>query len=269
MPSYICKTCGVQYAPSEKEPEHCIICEDERQYVPKSGQKWTTLESMQLQSFHNEFKWEEPHLFSITTVPEFAIGQTAYFIQDEEMNILWDCLTYLDDDTIERIRSMGGIDAIILSHPHYYSTQVEWAEVFDAPIYIHEDDKQWVPRESRWIEYWAGETLEISNQTAIHRLGGHFPGGAVLNWAAGNNKQGILLTGDIIQVVADPGWVSFMYSYPNLIPLPASTVAQIAAKTEAIPFNRVYNAFHGLIEDGAKRAVEQSAKRYINALIEE
>jgi hypothetical protein len=33
---------------------------------------------------------------------------------------------------------------------------------------------------------------------------------------------GALFSGDIIQVVPDRRWVSFMYSYPNLIPLSAA-----------------------------------------------
>nr|WP_255210052.1 hypothetical protein [Bacillus tequilensis] len=34
-----------------------------------------------------------------------------------------------------------------------------------------------------------------------------------------------------------------MYSYPNLVPLPASKVEEIAAKVESLQFNRLYNAF--------------------------
>ena len=33
MPNFICLTCGAQHAASEEPPDHCIICEDERQYV--------------------------------------------------------------------------------------------------------------------------------------------------------------------------------------------------------------------------------------------
>ena len=43
----------------------------------------------------------------------------------------------------------------------------------------------------------------------------------MLHWPAGANGKGALLTGDIIQVVQDRRYVSFMRSYPNLIPLGA------------------------------------------------
>jgi len=33
MPWYICSTCGVQYAETNRPPDRCTICEDDRQYV--------------------------------------------------------------------------------------------------------------------------------------------------------------------------------------------------------------------------------------------
>jgi hypothetical protein len=97
-------------------------------------------------------------------------------------------------------------------------------------------------------------------------LGGHFHGGNVLHWENDVNKQGVLLTGDIIQIVADRQWVSFMYSYPNLIPLPANKVQEMAAKVSAPNFDRLYNAFHRVIKEDANQSVQKSAKRYIEAL---
>lgn len=108
--------------------------------------------------------------------PEFGIGQSAYLIQEPGFNLLWDCITYLDQRTIENIERMGGVQAIALSHPHYYAAQTEWAEMFDAPIYIHEDDKQWVQRPSSRIVFWSGDSLKLSSGLTLHRLGGHFKG---------------------------------------------------------------------------------------------
>lgn len=221
MKNYICTTCGVQYDLSTSPPAECIICNEERQYVNPDGQAWTTLEELkQSRAFQNEICFEEEYLYSLTTKPRLSIGQTAYLIQESGFHLLWDCITYLDQKTLEDIKKLGGIQAIALSHPHYYSTQAEWAEAFDAPIYIHEDDKEWVQRPSERIVFWSGESLELSEGLTLHRLGGHFKGGAVCHWKNGDGGNGILLTGDIIQVVQDQEWVSFMYSYPNLIPLP-------------------------------------------------
>ena len=266
MQRYICDTCGVQYKESMKVPEHCLICEEERQYVSPAGQTWTTLDNMKGDSFRNTITLEESGLYSVKTTPEFAIGQTAYLVQEDGFNLLWDCISYLDEETISEITRLGGLDAIALSHPHYYSTQVEWAEVFDVPIYIHEDDREWVMRESERIVYWSGDSLQLHNGLFIHRLGGHFKGGAVLQWKEGFDNKGILLTGDIIQVVADREWVSFMYSYPNLIPLPARKVIEMADVVKDLKFDRLYNAFHRVVKENAHERVQKSAERYVKAL---
>ncbi len=266
MNHYICETCGVQYEKQSQKPKSCPICLEERQYVRPSGQTWTTLEKMQQQSFHNEWIQEEEFLHSIKTVPEFAIGQTAYLVEHQGYNVLWDCITYLDEKTMEEIKERGGLDAIALSHPHYYSTQVEWAETFNVPIYVHEDDKEWVMRASEHIVYWSGEKLTLTDGLTLHRLGGHFKGAAVLHWERGDQGRGVLLTGDVIQVVADHKWVSFMYSYPNLIPLPPEKVEEIQEKVRPLRFNRLYNAFHRIVEEEANQAVQRSAERYIQAV---
>ncbi|WP_410983145.1 MBL fold metallo-hydrolase [Bacillus cereus] len=267
MKNFVCTTCGVQYAASVEEPTNCMICNEERQYVNPKGQSWTTLDDLQASNkYQNEMIEEEAGLYSFTTKPEFAIGQTAYLVKTESYHLLWDCITYLDETTIERVKELGGLDAIALSHPHYYSTQVEWAERFDVPIYIHEDDQQWVARPSKHIVFWSGESLQLSDGITVHRLGGHFKGGSVLHWSEGNDGKGVLLTGDIIQVVADQEWVSFMYSYPNLIPLPANKVEEMARRVKPLSFNRLYNAFHRVVKEDANEAVERSAQRYISAI---
>jgi glyoxylase-like metal-dependent hydrolase (beta-lactamase superfamily II) len=267
MLNYICTTCGVQYSKTQEAPSECVICNEERQYVNPSGQSWTTLEEMQKSGLYkNEILMEETGLYSITTKPEFAIGQTAYLVQSKNFNLLWDCITYLDESTKEELHKLGGIQAIALSHPHYYSSQVEWAEAFNVPIYIHEDDKEWVNRPSKQIIFWSGESLELTDEMTIYRLGGHFKGGAVLHWKNGNDGKGLLLSGDIIQVVSDRKWVSFMYSYPNLIPLPAYKVKEMVEKIKDLPFNRLYNAFHRVVVEDANQAVQKSAERYIKAI---
>lgn len=267
MNHYICETCGVQYDSSIKEPTNCIICEEERQFVRSKGQTWTTLETMIASGTYNTLvQLEEENLYSINTRPSFGIGQTAYLIQNNGFNLLWDCITYFDQNTIKTINELGGIDAIALSHPHYYSSQVEWAETFNAPIYIHEDDKEWVTRKSDKIIFWSGETLELSKGLVLQRIGGHFKGGTVLEWKNGNKQKGILLCGDIIRVVADQNWVSFMYSYPNFIPLPRVTIKRITKRINELKFTRLYDAFKLVIREDAAQHVQKSAKRYVDAL---
>ncbi len=144
---------------------------------------------------------------------------------------------------------------------------VEWAERFDAPIYLHEADKQWVMRPSERITFWSGETLKLLDGITLIRLGGHYAGGTVLHRVGSGGKQGLMLSGDIIQVVADRNWVTFMFSYRNFIPLPASEVSRIRAVIDQYDFERLYGAwFHTIVAKDAKNAVLRSADRYIRAL---
>lgn len=179
---------------------------------------------------------------------------------------MWDCITYLDSQTIEKVNALGGIDAIALSHPHYYSSQVEWAETFNAPLYIHEDDRKWVTRASKQIVFWTGDSIEVNNGLILHRVGGHFKGGSILEWEEGNKQHGVVFSGDIIRVAADRNWVTFMYSYPNFIPLPMQTVERMSIRLNNVQYTRLYDAFNRIIIENAKQKVNDSAYRYIAAL---
>lgn len=265
MNHWICTTCGTQHAESQEPPSACPICQDERQFVGWQGQQWTTLSSLR-RSHRNALHTEEPGLLGIGVEPSFAIGQRALLVRQDEGNVLWDCIALLDSTLIDLIQAIGGLAAIAISHPHYYTSMVEWAEAFDCPIYLHADDRQWVMRPHPSVQFWEGETHSIGQLTLI-RCGGHFPGGSVLHWPAGADGGGALLSGDILQVVQDRRWLSFMRSYPNLIPLPAKTVEQVVAAVEPYAFDRIYGAWWDKsVDQDAKAAVRRSAERYIAAL---
>jgi hypothetical protein len=262
----ICVTCGVQY-PAGPPPQRCLICEDERQYVGWDGQQWTTLEQMR-SKYRNAVTEEEPGLWSIITQPQFAIGQRAFLLQTDAGNILWDCITLLDEPSAAEITARGGLAAIAISHPHYYSSMLEWSRVFgDVPIYLHQADYQWAVRRDGNIHYWSGASRQIHPGVTLIHSPGHFDGFQVLHWAAGAAGRGVLLAGDQPQVAMDRRWVSFLYSYPNMIPLPASAIARIVATLEPWPFDRLYGAFAGrVVRHGAKDAVRRSAERYLRAI---
>ncbi len=262
---YICVTCGTQYPPSGRPPQQCAICDDERQYVGWSGQRWTTLEELR-RDHHNEIR-DDLGLTGIGTTPSFAIGQRALLVPTPEGNLLWDCITLIDDATIDAIRRLGGIRAIAISHPHYYSCVVEWSRAFDAAVYLHAADRQWVMRPDSAIEFWDSETKPLWSGMTLIRGGGHFAGGTVLHYPDGAEGRGALLAGDIIQVVQDRRWVSFMYSFPNYIPLPADEVDRIVAAVEPYQFDRIYGAWWlRNVESAAKEAVTRSGERYKKAL---
>ncbi len=99
------------------------ICEDERQYIGWKGQQWTTLDKLRA-DHHNTLRTEEPNLTGIGTEPGFAIAQRALLVQAPGGNVPWDCITLIDEATVEAVRALGGISAIAISHPHYYSAMV-------------------------------------------------------------------------------------------------------------------------------------------------
>lgn len=266
MENFICVQCGTQFDESPQPPVQCPICQDERQFVRHGGQQWTTLDSLKA-DHHNRLADEAPQLLGIATEPQFAIGQRALLLQSAEGNLLWDCISLLDDQTISEINARGGIRAIAISHPHFYSCMVAWSERFGAEILLHAADREWVMRESPRMRFWEGTTLPLWNGLTLINCGGHFEGGTILHSPAGADGKGMLLTGDIITVVEDRRYVSFMRSYPNLIPLGATAIRDIVAAVEPFAFDQIYG---GWWEDsvllGAKAAVARSAERYLRAI---
>lgn len=268
MSRFMCVQCGTQFAETAEPPPFCPICEDERQYVRWSGQEWTTFEA--LRATHRNVFTHEGGLTGIGIEPSFAIGQRALVIPTDDGVILWDCVSLVTDEAIERIRRMGGLKAIAISHPHYYSALAEWSEAFGGvPVYLHEDDRQWVMRPHEFIRFWSGETLEIGSGLTLIRTGGHFEGSTVLHHAAGSDGRGDLFVGDNLQVVQDRRFVSFMRSYPNYIPLNRAAVERIGAALAPYPFERILGAFahRNVLQDG-KVAVDQSIERYLVAIRE-
>ena len=266
MENFICVQCGTQFTKTIAPPSRCPICEDERQFVRHSGQEWTTLKHL-ADDHRNRILDEAPQLLGIGTEPEFAIGQRALLLQSRGGNLLWDCVTLLDDKAIAALKARGGIRTIAISHPHYYSAMVEWAERFNAQILLHIADRQWVTRESPRIQFWEGTTLSLWDGLTLINCGGHFEGGTVLHWPAGASGKGALLTGDIIQVVQDRRYVSFMRSYPNYIPLGPAAIRHILKRIEPFSFDHIYGAWwQANILLDAKAAVARSAERYLEAI---
>jgi hypothetical protein len=267
MPEFICVTCGLQYSTSESPPDGCRICLDERQYVGFNGQHWTTIDAL-AETHENHFDLEESGLVSIETRPTFAIGQRALLVHHPAGNVLWDCLSLVDQPTIDRVADLGGLSAIAISHPHYYGACVDWSHAFGGvPIYVNDADARWVCRPDPVVNFWAGETFPISDGLALVRCGGHFEGGTILHWTGGAEGRGALLVGDVVAVCMDRTTVSVMRSYPNLIPVNASTITRIEGLLAPLVYDRIYGAFAGRrIDRDGRAAVKQSFERYRAAI---
>ncbi|CZR65999.1 related to metallo-beta-lactamase family protein [Phialocephala subalpina] len=256
----ICCTCGTQFSTSDRSAlTNCRICEDPRQFVPLAGHTFTTMSEM-ISKHQN--KWEQNKIdscvWSIWTEPRFAIGQRAMLLQTAEGNVLWDCITHLDARTVEWINSIGGIRAIVMSHPHFYSTHLEWAKAFQCPVYLSREDEKWLNRpdtpgvERRFVE---GATLTIVPGVTAVKTGGHFDGSMVLHW------EKHLFISDTLHTVPSayynkgrqPGTISYvaMWSYPNMIPLPPAAIQKIWEALKPYEFTATFGAFMGMDLYGA------------------
>ncbi|CAF0985686.1 unnamed protein product [Adineta steineri] len=272
MSCHICVNCGVQYPLASSPPAHCLICEDERHYVDKNGQKWTTREEI-LGKYENKIQCEEDGLYSVRTEPQFGIGQRAFLVQTSHGNILWDCISYLDQNTIDFINGLGGLTAIAISHPHFFTTMIDWSHTFgDVPIYLHQDMKNWVVRPDKCIHFWDGETKDLfDGKLKLIHTGGHFDGSQVLYWPDGASQRGVLLSGDEPQVCMDPEQVTFMHSFLNYIPLNENKIRRIMQNLQLVNYDRLYDAFiiygtDGVILEKAQQIVQRSGERYLKAI---
>jgi hypothetical protein len=265
---HICATCGTQFPATQGPPERCPICLDPRQYLGLNGQEWTTLAAMRGGNWRNVLREQETNLVGIGTEPKFGIGQRALLVRTQQGNILWDCISFLDHETIEAVKKLGGISAIAISHPHYYSSMVEWSRAFDnAPIYLHEADRQWVQRPDPNIVFWKGETQSLGDGLTLINTKGHFDGFQVLHWRDGASGRGVILAGDQPQVAANRNWVSFMYSYPNFIPLNATAIRRLMTALEPFNYERLYGfSWPAIVDREAKIKVQRSAERYLKAI---
>ncbi|KAK1783870.1 beta-lactamase-like protein [Copromyces sp. CBS 386.78] len=290
----ICTACGTQHPHTSRTSlKTCFICDDPRQFVPPSGQSFTTLSALRSSTspkYKNEFhpykysspqqKFEASHsssqkeedsepkeptlqelkqaeLISITTTPKFGIGQRAILIKlPSGKHVLWDCIAFLDQDTITKIKQLGGVDAMVISHPHFYTTHLEWASAFNCPVWARLSDavqKEITEEETVILDKMGEETGVVAV-----KLGGHFPGSLVLHIP----HSGRLLTADTIfttpsglsnwEVNAlgeprsrpkDTNSYSFMWSIPNMIPLSADEIARMWGILKKYDFTST----HGLI----------------------
>lgn len=86
--------------------------------------------------------------------------------------------------TVLQILSIGGLKAIIISHPHYYTSVNEWLTAFNCPVYTTPEDREWLkntPAEKK-VTFLNEEVTEILPGVTALKVGGHFPGSFLLHW---------------------------------------------------------------------------------------
>lgn len=263
MPAWICATCGNQSAEAPEPPRACVICVDERQYIGRGGQRWTTLAALRDEGRRTDIREVEAGLLGIGVQPSFGIGQRALVVATDAGQVLWDPPGFIDEAAIDAVRRRGPLLVVTASHPHFYGVAVEWAHAFPgARVLLPEADAQWLMRPDPSVRHWRA-AVDVAPGVRLIQCGGHFAGSAVLHWTAGAEGRGVLLTGDTLPVVADRRFVSFMRSYPNYLPLPAAAVRRIVERVAPLPFDRIYDGWWtSVLERDAHAAVLRSAERY-------
>jgi hypothetical protein len=269
MSYFICETCGTEYPERPRPPDACAVCVDERQYVGWSGQRWLT--HAELAEKHGNRLERDGGLLGVGITPAFAIDQRALIIPCDQGNLMWEAVSLVTNQAVTAIQECGVVTAIALSHPHFYSSMVRWSEALGGvPIYVHSADRAWVRRTSPQVRFWEGERLQLSSTMTLIHCAGHFPGSTVLHWREGVRGGGALFPGDALQVVFDRRHVSFMYSYPNLIPLRPDAVRRIERTLRDLDYEDVYGFTWGRnIMGGGKAAVAASFERYLMAVRDE
>ena len=196
------------------------MCEEERQFTPPGGQSWTTLERLAVDHL-NGFHQHEPGLIGIRTLPVFAIGQRALLLRTPHGNVLWDCISLIDDATVTLIKGLGGVQR----HRHL------------APALLHHAGRSGAARSAiagaparrRPRMGHAARSLHSAvggrDAAAAARRDAHarrrpFPGRRMLHWAKGADGRGVLCSSTSRTVTPTANPSRFMRSYPNLIPLP-------------------------------------------------
>lgn len=264
--AWTCITCATQFAPSPAPPAHCPVCEDDRQYVAWDGQRWTTHDALQRQ--YRLRIGNDDGLLAIAVDGSFAIPQRLLHLRTDAGNMLWESLGLVEGTAVRALMQAGGVNRIVVSHPHFYSAMVEWSEALGGvEILLHEADRDWVRRPSRHIRYWKGDTLRLSDDVTLVNVAGHFPGSTALHWATGPNGRGALFPGDSPHVAQDRRQVAFMHSVPNFTPMRPSAVRRMRELLAPLQYDDVYGFSWGrnIIGNG-RTLVEASFDRFLQRL---
>lgn len=258
-----CRVCGVEYD-TRTLPELCPICADDRQYLaPDGAQHW--VDPYEYGRRHDgdvQVVELEPGLWAVNGPRGVGIGQQAKIIATSIGTVMVDAPAVITPSAIEAVATLGPTLAIIPSHPHMFGLQSLWsAALGNAPVYVSAADEHWLGARPAHLRLWDG-ALSPAPGVRASQPGGHFPGSSVVHWV-GSDGKGVLLSSDTVGVNRDGKTASFMWSFPNYIPLSAAVTRRIVTHIDRYEFDRIYGNFPSAITKDAKARVTASADRHI------
>ena len=268
MPCYLCETCGTQYAETATPPAHCPVCEDERQYVGWQGQRWTTHDEL-ARRLHACASATTTACSAIASTRSFAIPQRALLLPTDAGNILWECISLVTPEAVHALKAARRRR----SHRHL------------APALLRVDGR--VERRARRR---ADPAARGRSRMGAAAVAGRSSSGMATCCALSDTRHadplrrplprqhraalerrpapgGALFPGDALQVAGDRRHVSFMYSYPNYIPMKPGDVRAMRERLAPYAFDDVYGYTWGRnIIGKARAAVDRSFDRYLTAV---
>lgn len=297
----VCKACGIQCHTDDtkqlRTPDQCPICEDDRQAVPPTGQAWTSVgrwisdtEKPASSEIRIDADAEDDRIMRIIFKNAAAGigGQTPIVIVTEHGVVIWDPCATCTPDVFAQIKALAkryhvSLLAIALSHPHFYATALTWAQALDTPVYASSVDRGWWMRKiddqvaNKYLNLYDTPQHQLAPGLTLVRCGGHFDGSAVLHWdrakAVGPKSftykrtpptTAVVFPSDTFMAAADKQTVSFMWSYPNSIPLPPRSVEAIWHAMRPYEFDDIIGSWPGqYVKREARRKLLFSAERFV------
>src|SRR6266513_3088191 len=162
----VCAACGNHFP--DPRPGVCVVCADERQWLPPGGQRWTTLAELAAAGHSSDVREVEPGLTGIGTNPPVAIGQRSLVVATPAGNILWDPSGFIDEAAVAAVRAAGGLTFVTASHPHFYGAIASWADGADGRGALFSGDTIFVtPGEDRVTFVWSAPNRLPLSEAAV------------------------------------------------------------------------------------------------------
>lgn len=237
---YACAHCGFwqrYFAP----PPDCPVCTDTRNDLPADG--WAFVPAAEARArLSGRWRRVRDDLFAFSTTPPFGLDGTGWLLTHPDGNVAFEAAPFYTDDMLAEIARLGGIRVLAASHAHGYGALWQLQDVFQPDIVAIQKDDLRMTKAFR-VTWPFDDTLELRPGLALHHVGGHYEGQAVLHDA----ERRILFCGDAFKVDQDAAGnsvaVSTHKAFHKSIPLSPAEVRRYRAVIAPLDFDTVCTPF--------------------------